>query len=191
MRNERKEVFLLITLILAAVIFPLTAYIRIAAVGIEEEKQTTHTATNHISSNAECDTILDQFEAVFDKRRKSRQEVMANKKNLRQFKDDKSFWDPYEPEANCFSDEHFGFFTDSKTNLMDQYKSIKRYASFGDCLKFVCGDEPQLSPPSPRINMVEISEIMEEKFPTFNAPLGPTIPLSECGHHQEAKSRPT
>lgn len=143
-RNERKSLRLPITLILAAVTLPLTYYIsavgiKEAAVGIEEEKQITHTATNHVSSDAECDAMLDKFEAVFDERRKARQEMMAIKGNLRRFENDKSFWDPYEPEANCFSDERFGFFPDYNADLKDQYKSIKRYESFGDGPKFVCG----------------------------------------------------
>ena len=114
---------------------------------------------------ARCDALLDRFDAIFDERRRARQRKVREsddddagierkapppeegRKRERYFgRARKRFFDLYEPEANCFTDERFGFKFDSDfhanrniTMLRKHYETAERYDSFGDGPKFVCG----------------------------------------------------
>lgn len=73
-----------------------------------------------------CDEILDAFDERFDRMRRARQLETA-KLNLTDMAM-KKWFDPFEPEATCFTEERFG-----STNRME------RYAALYDGPKFICG----------------------------------------------------
>jgi hypothetical protein len=79
------------------------------------------------ATEADCESALDKLDEQFNTRRKARQETFFNSKASKRFSSMKqiTFWDKYEPEANCFDDERFG--------------GSVRYKSLGDGPKFVCG----------------------------------------------------
>lgn len=106
-----------------------------------------------------CESVLNRFDWIYDEKRKVRQEKV-NDTNLqlqesgKPLEQSKLFWDLYEPEANCFTEERFGYGT-LRRNLLDSYKDleareakVKRYDSFGDGPKFVCGVDVMSSLPS-------------------------------------------
>ena len=70
---------------------------------------------------ANCNAILDRLDATFNQRRLSRQQVQETSNAM-------LYWfDHYEPEANCLTEERFGS------------GSPRRYEAFGDGPKFICG----------------------------------------------------
>lgn len=84
----------------------------------------TSSSSNN-SSTAECEAFLDIMDARFDAQQKTRPFVQKRprfRKHLREY------FDPYEPEAVCFTEERFG---------SDKFGI--RYATAGDGAKFVCG----------------------------------------------------
>ena len=83
-------------------------------------KQPTPVAAS--SSVVECEQMLDSMDRVFDYQRDARQKLFANS---RAPPDPSIFFDRYEPEAVCLTEERFG----------GEY----RYGSLGDGPKFVCG----------------------------------------------------
>jgi hypothetical protein len=92
-------------------------------------------------NNGRCEFILDKFDKTFNDRRNARQSrVLQGYQKLINPKK-KQFWDLYESEATCFTEERFG-----KTSLLGNnrvrvagYSTLKRYDSYGDGPKFICG----------------------------------------------------
>ncbi|KAL9180529.1 hypothetical protein ACHAXT_010982 [Thalassiosira profunda] len=75
-----------------------------------------------------CDDLLLKFDERFDHMREARRNVTLDPKHVDYLSTNKKLWfDSFEPEANCFSDERFGSFRD------------ERDAAFGDGPKFTCG----------------------------------------------------
>ena len=72
------------------------------------------------ASFSSCQAKLDALDRRFDEKRKGRQKHMSE-----QTKEEKTFFDLYEPEAVCITEERFG--------------SDQRFEAFGDGPKFVCG----------------------------------------------------
>jgi hypothetical protein len=72
-------------------------------------------------TGSDCESTLDKLDEQFNARRKARQETSTTLT----YKEQRTFWDKYEPEAICFDDERFG--------------GSVRYKSIGDGPKFVCG----------------------------------------------------
>ena len=69
-----------------------------------------------------CSSVLSQLDKVWDERRKARLDT-----NHPVSDNPVRFFDLYEPEATCFTEERFGA------------RGDKRYDTFGDGPKFVCG----------------------------------------------------
>ena len=78
------------------------------------------------TSGKSCDDVLDGLDQRFNEMRAARRNVTA-KMNLGDIPP-KQWWDVFEPEATCFTDERFG----SKVRR-------GRFGAFGDGPKFVCG----------------------------------------------------
>ena len=104
------------------------------AAGISDSKNDT---------DQKCEAMLDRFDAMFDERRRVRQQHVSESIALA---NERWFFDAYEPEATCFTDERFGYSrynTQGKIlldkNLPQAYKDATRYNAFGDGPKFVCG----------------------------------------------------
>ena len=113
-----------------------------------------------------CESILDKFDKTFNDRRTARQRrviLLNNPDNNQNQKEvisitekealviEKEFWDLYEPEAICFTEERVGktskhlsqqqqhnTINNNGTNT-DNEDSFERYDSFGDGPKFICG----------------------------------------------------
>ena len=72
-------------------------------------------------SPSNYDLTIAKHEKVFDLRRSARQNSTSNYT----YGNEKHYFDPFESEANCFSEERFGF--------------SNRYHAFSDGPKFICG----------------------------------------------------
>jgi hypothetical protein len=93
-----------------------------------------------------CEFILDKFDKTFNDKRNARQSrvLQGYQKLINPY--EVEFWDLYESEATCFTEERFG-----KTSLLGNnknkllvtenagYSTLKRYDSYGDGPKFICG----------------------------------------------------
>ncbi|KAL9178453.1 hypothetical protein ACHAXT_003783 [Thalassiosira profunda] len=84
------------------------------------------TSSGGSGTMAQCKDILDRFDARFDEMRAARKSE-TTKMNLGRVGQE-SWFDVFEPEATCFTDERFG----SKTRM-------ERYGAVGDGPKFLCG----------------------------------------------------
>ena len=73
-----------------------------------------------------CEAKLNALDANFNKRRQARHNNKPKRKNyIGDSREEKVFFDLYEPEAVCFSEERFG--------------TEVRFEAYGDGPKFVCG----------------------------------------------------
>ncbi|KAL7535277.1 hypothetical protein ACHAWF_005109 [Thalassiosira exigua] len=81
--------------------------------------------TGHDETGGSCDDVLDTLDARFEEMRGVRKKKTATMDlgSVGQ----KKWWDPFEPEATCLTEERFGS------------RSAGRYGAFGDGPKFVCG----------------------------------------------------
>ena len=78
------------------------------------------------TSGKSCDDILDGLDERFNDMRAARRAETAKMDLSRT--PELLWWDAFEPEATCFSDERFG-------SMLRK----RRYGAFGDGPKFVCG----------------------------------------------------
>ena len=76
-------------------------------------------------------TSWDELDAISDEKRRTRQEFATNPAYMTDLYFRCDLW---EPEAVCFSEERFG-----ETREYDTLDKTRRYQSFGDGPKFVCG----------------------------------------------------
>jgi len=101
---------------------------------------TDFTAPDKTSENT-CEAVLDRFDRFFDEKRLARQKRVRESNAT---STGKYFFDKYEPEANCFTEERFGFEFDwlhrrQRFEAKNFYDQGFRYDSFGDGPKFICG----------------------------------------------------
>ena len=107
---------------------------------------------NNTNTHAVCAAVLDRFDRVFDEKRTIRQDRVRASRVTEQedpalrggVAPQRTFLDKYEPEANCFTEERFGFKFEAVSRkdrhlAKNFYDQGFRYDSFGDGPKFVCG----------------------------------------------------
>ena len=148
--KERKRLRTVLFLVFVSVIFVVSVvgiYQQSSAVydyeyGIgsnsdSDSNRSTNGKTTTTTTTTTCDieSALDRFDRTFDERRKARQDRVKSQllagtgSNVKP----KLFWDMYEPEAICFSEERLGY------RGPGQASDFQRYAAFGDGPKFTCG----------------------------------------------------
>ncbi|KAL7530585.1 hypothetical protein ACHAWF_003438 [Thalassiosira exigua] len=78
-----------------------------------------------VHNQSHCIQTLDALDRQFNQRRLARQEAQCSQRYARNNMRVTRWFDPFEPEATCFTEERLG--------------SDKRYQAYGDGPKFVCG----------------------------------------------------
>jgi Methyltransferase domain len=102
--------------------------------GPEQQRRTmtsSSTTTTSSSTTAQCAKLLDEQDDLWNTRRQARQISSHQTTGHREF------FDLYEPEALCFSDERFG--ARGSGGGEGGGGTATRYQAFGDGPKFVCG----------------------------------------------------
>jgi len=141
--SPKERTLVIVLLILVAAIF-LIRELR----GANSERsflKASGSGSKYIKSNGneKCTRMLDQFDEIFDKRRAARQKEAKTQRF--KYNTTKTFYDLYEPEANCFSEERFGVYakefiaTERSFEVDEFYQTVERYDAFGDGPKFACG----------------------------------------------------
>ncbi|KAL7539232.1 hypothetical protein ACHAWF_006337 [Thalassiosira exigua] len=95
--------------------------------GMNASTDNEHTTGGYddMHNQSHCIQTLDALDHQFNQRRIVRQEAQRSKRYARKDLSARNWFDPFEPEATCFTEERLG--------------SGKRYQAYGDGPKFVCG----------------------------------------------------